>query len=105
MENQEQLYDVRISVSKELSEHYNKIIERRDNILNDPNSADKDVIGILNTTTSIIRDLVKMQQDLYNSEKFAVLQQIIVNVLKESAPEVAEKVVKAFEERYEDLTA
>ena len=97
----EELIDTRISVSKELKEHYDKILTKRDEILNDQNSENKDLIGILNATTTIIKELSKIQQELYNSEKFAILQQIIVNVLKECDQEVADKVVKALERRYE----
>jgi len=96
----EELIDTRISVSRELKEHYDKIIEKRDSILEDSGSENKDLIGILNATTSIIKELSKIQQELYNSEKFAVLQQVIVNVLKECDQEVADKVVKALERRY-----
>jgi len=99
----EELIDTRISVSQELKEHYDKIIQRRDNILDDPGSENRDLIGILNATTSIIRELSKIQQDLYNSEKFAILQQIIVNVLKDCDQEVANRVVKALERRYESI--
>jgi len=99
----EELIDTRISVSQELKEHYDKIIQRRDDILNDPGSENKDLIGILNATTSIIKELSKIQQDLYNSEKFAILQQIIVNVLKDCDQEVANRVVKALERRYESI--
>ena len=99
----EELIDTRISVSQELKEHYDKIIQRRDDILNDPGSENKDLIGILNATTAIIKELSKIQQELYNSEKFAILQQIIVNVLKDCEPEVADRVVKALERRYEKI--
>ena len=99
----EELIDTRISVSQELKEHYDKIIQRRDNILDDPGSENRDLIGILNATTSIIKELSKIQQDLYNSEKFAILQQIIVNVLKDCDQEVANRVVKALERRYESI--
>jgi len=97
----EELIDTRISVSKELKEHYDKIIERRDVILDDEQAENKDLIGILNATTSIIKELSKIQQELYNSEKFAILQQIIVNVLKDCDQEVADKVIRAMERRYE----
>jgi len=100
----EELIDTRISVSQELKEHYDKIIERRDNILDDPGSENRDLIGILNATTSIIRELSKIQQDLYNSEKFAILQQIIVNVLKDCDQEVANRVIAALEARLEKIS-
>jgi hypothetical protein len=100
----EELTDTRISVSKELKEHYDKIIERRDAILNDSGSENKDLIGILNATTSIIKELSKIQQELYNSEKFAILQQIIVNVLKDCDQSVADRVVAALEARFEKVS-
>jgi len=100
----EELTDTRISVSKELKEHYDKIIERRDAILDDAGSENKDLIGILNATTSIIKELSKIQQELYNSEKFAILQQIIVNVLKDCDQGVADRVVSALEARFEKIS-
>jgi len=93
------LTDVRISVSAELSEHYNKTLARRDSILDDEESEDKSVVSILNATTTIIKELAKIQEELYNSEKFAVLQQIIVQTLKDSDPIVANKVIKDLEDR------
>lgn len=94
-----QVHDVRISVSSELSEHYNKILKRRDDILDNPDSEDRTVVSILTATTAIIKELVKIQESLYNSEKFAVLQQVIVDVLKETDPEFQEKVMEEFESR------
>jgi hypothetical protein len=99
----DEVFDVRISVSKELADHYNKIIERRDDILANPESEDKAIIGILNATTGIIRDLAKIQADLYNSERFATLQQIIVNCLREVSPDLQEKVLEEFERKYEEI--
>lgn len=94
-----ELTDVRISVSKELSEHYEKVIFTRDSILKDAESEDKSIISILNATTSIIKELAKIQQDLYNSEKFAVLQQVIVSTLKETDTKTANTILKALEDR------
>ena len=91
--------DVRISVSKELAAHYDLILQRRDDLLQDANAEDKDINTILNTTTNIIRDLAKIQQELYNSEKFAILQQIIIEELKLCDPELQEKVLQALELR------
>lgn len=98
-----EVFDVRISVSKELSDHYSLILQKRDDILNDPESEDKTMISILTATTAIIKELAKIQSEVYNSEKFAVLQQIIVNVLKNSDKEVADKVLDALEDRYNQL--
>jgi len=100
----DELYDVRISVSKELAEHYQKILDTRDMVLDDPESENKDITAILQATTSIIKEMARIQADLYNSEKFAVLQQIIVNALKEESGKFQQRVVKRLEERLEEIS-
>jgi len=87
-------FDVRISVSQELRDHYTKVVNKRDEILDHPLSEDKAVTGILNATTSIIRELGKIQEELYNSEKFAVFQQAVISTIQDQEPEVAEKIVE-----------
>jgi hypothetical protein len=93
--------EVTISVSKEFHEHYRIITQRRDDILDDPEETSDTVVKMLNATTAILRDMEKIQASLYNSENFARLQQVIVNVLKECSPELQEKVLKAFKKRLE----
>lgn len=96
--------ETRISVSKELKEHYDKIIARRNLILDDANAENKDITAILNATTTIIRELSKIQLDLYNSEKFAILQQVIVNVLKNYDQKIVDEVIEALERRLEKIS-
>ena len=89
--------DVRISVSEELKDHYDKIIEKRNEILEDNRSEDQSVIGILNATTSIIRELSKIQESLYNSERYARFQQIVIGVIDDQDIELATKIVEALD--------
>jgi hypothetical protein len=97
------LHDVRISVSAEMSEHYTQITEMRDKILGNAEAEDKTKIMAINSVTTIIKELAKVQESLYNSERFAVLQQVIVSVLKETDRVVADKVMAALEARLETL--
>jgi len=92
------LTDTRISVSAELKEHYSKIIEQRNVILESEVSEDRDKAAILRVTSDILKDLVKIQEQAYNSEKFAILQQVVITVLKDYDTEVHRKVVELFEE-------
>lgn len=96
-----ELYDVRISVSKELAEHYELILQRRNDLLNSSLAEDRDVVAIINATTSIIKELSRIQAELYNSEKFAVLQQIIIDELKSCDTELQMRVIEAIERRAE----
>ncbi len=90
--------DVRISVSRELADHYNKIIERRDSILEADNEKEQVVVSILSATTQILRDLSKLQEDVYNAEKFAIFQQSVIAVLKEENADIVERVIKKIAE-------
>lgn len=94
-----ELHDVRISVSKELAEHYDLILKRRNYLLDSDLAEDKDVVAILNATTSIIKELSRIQAELYNSEKFAVLQQIIIDELKTCDTELQLRVIEALEQK------
>jgi hypothetical protein len=92
-----QEHDVRISVSNEFAEHFAAIKELRDSLSlteDDP----KVIVQVMTAFTSVLRDLGKAQQDLYNSETFARLQQRIINVLKEVDPELARRVLEGYEE-------
>jgi len=100
----EDVFDVRINVSKELADHYAIILKQRDDLVDNNNAEYKDVVAILNATTSIIKDLSRIQSELYNSEKFAVLQQVVIDVLKEVDPMLQHKVVEAYEERIARMT-
>jgi len=95
--------DTRISVPSELFEHYNKIIAKRDELLDSGTAEDRDVAAMLRVTTEILKDFTKLQEQAYNAEKFAVLQQIVIMTLKEESEELAQKVIRAFEEKINDL--
>ena len=90
--------DVRISVSKELADHYKKIITRRDKILDEDNEKEQVVVSILSATTQILRDLSKLQEEVYNAETFAVFQQAVIAVLKEEDEALVERVLIKIEE-------
>ena len=91
--------DVRISVGTELRNHYELIKAHRRVVLIDPNSETKDINAVLTATTTIIKELDKIQHSLYNSEKYAIFQQVVISVLKECDEELKEKVVSELENR------
>ena len=86
-----------IDISAELSDHFQKIKEHRDSVIN--NGEDKDIAAALRVTSDIIKDLVKMQETVVNMEMIIALQQEIITALKESSPEVAQRVLDALERR------
>lgn len=94
---------VMISVSRELYEHYQVIIDARDEVLRDHDASASGKAAILNTTTSMLREIAKLQQDLFNSDLIARLQQACYHVLKEADPALKDKVLALMEKRFEEI--
>ena len=87
-----------ISVSQELSDHFELVKTLRDNILVDNLAEARDKVAAINSMTSIIKDLSKMQQDVYNAERFSMLQQVVINTIKDKYPDLAQDVITTFEQ-------
>lgn len=90
--------DTRISASEELAEHYQIVKDFRDNLVGNADEDPKVIATALATLNTTLRDVSKMQRELYTAENFALLQQRIVNVLRDVSPEICEKVLNGFEE-------
>jgi hypothetical protein len=92
-----------IDVGKELGDHYEAVVRTRDTILEDFDTSGQEKSAILNATTTIIRELAKLQDDLYQSSLIAKLQDAIVEALEEADPEFKDRVLRILEERLERL--
>jgi hypothetical protein len=90
---------INITISDELHEHYEKVKQHRDNVVDDQNSEDRDKVAALNAVTAILKDLIKMQESAYNSEKIGRLQQEVINALRDVDHAFAERVLNAMERR------
>ena len=90
---------MQITISEEIHEHYEKVKEHRDNVIDDQNAEDRDKVAALNAVTTILKDLVKMQESAYNAEKIGRLQQEVINALRDVDPAFAERVLNAMERR------
>jgi hypothetical protein len=88
---------VKIDVSKELNEHFAAVIQLRDSLLDSPTTKDSDKVQGINACTTIIKDLTKIQESLYNSELVAKLQLAIVNAFEDQPFDVREKFYKNLE--------
>jgi len=88
---------IKISVSQALKDHYEAIIRVRDEVINDPEAAGNAKSAILNSTTAVLKDLAKIQVELYNSELVARLVQQVFNALDKESPAIRERVAAALE--------
>jgi hypothetical protein len=90
---------VYIDVGEELNEHYQAVIRTRDDLIDNPDVKGSEKAALLNATTTIIRELAKMQTDLYNSGRIALLQQAIIEALKEVDPALQSRTMAILEEK------
>ena len=90
-----------ISIGKELKDHYDITLATRDEVLADYEATGNAKAAILNATAAAIRDLAKLQLEIYNSDTIARIQQAIINALQEASPELKDKVVNLIEKHLE----
>lgn len=96
---------VLISISEELKEHYDVVIDTRDKVLNDADETGGAKASVLNATTSILKDLAKIQLELYNSDTIAQIRQAIFNALEEASPAFKKRVLDLLQTHLEQVDA
>jgi len=92
---------VMVDVGEALRDQFDAVIRTRNSIIDDYDSSGSEKAAILNATTTILKDMEKLQKDLYNSGTIARLQGAILEALEEETPEFKARVVKILEEKLE----
>jgi cell division protein ZapA (FtsZ GTPase activity inhibitor) len=88
---------ISITVSDELAEHYQKVVQHRDDVLDSSASEDKDKVAALNAVTTILKDLARLQESIYSTESIAELQQAVIRALQEADQTIANTVLNSLE--------
>ncbi len=88
-----------IDISDELADHYQIVKTAAQAAVDDPNESGTSKSALLNATTTILKELAKVQQDLYNSSSIAKLQAAIINCLSDYDQDFKDKVVKELERK------
>ena len=92
-----------ICVSDELLEHYQAVIKARDEVLDNSESSGGEKAAILNATTSILKDLLKLMAAANSADTVARLQQAVFNALSEASPDLKDKVLTLLEKNLEEV--
>jgi hypothetical protein len=92
-----------IDVTAELQEHYDLVKQVAQAAASDPDETGSSKASTLNAVTSILKELAKIQTDLYNSSSIAALQQAIVDELKLSDPTITKQILENLETRLSNL--
>ena len=89
----------KIDVSDELNEHYELIKGAAKAAVEDPDESASSKASMLNATTSILKELAKIQTELFSSSLISQLQYAIVEALEEHDQEFKDKVIEILERR------
>jgi hypothetical protein len=90
---------VLISVAEEVHEHFDRVKSLAEEIVDSEESKDADRISAVKALSSEIKMLSEIQEKVYNTERIALLEQAVIEVLREYSPEVQGKVMVLFEEK------
>ena len=90
-----------IDITQELYDHYERLKTFYRTLEND--GAARDQISALNAITSMIKELAKTQEELYNSTTYAIFQEIFINTLKEIEPKKTEHLLDLLEVRLNEI--
>lgn len=93
-----------IDISKELSDHYALVKQASQDALDDEDSSSNGKAAMLNAATAILKELSKIQQELYNSSLIAQLKASILEALEDSSPELKNRVLENLERRLSQLS-
>jgi hypothetical protein len=93
-----------IDISKELADHYDMVRRAAQDAIDDEESSSNGKAALLNATTSLLKELAKIQQDVYSSSLIAQLKSSIVEALEEASPELKERVLEILERRLSQLS-
>lgn len=90
---------VLISVAEEVHEHFQRVKDLTEEIIDSDESKDADRISAVRALSSEIKSLSEIQAEVYSQESVANLKEAVVEVLREYDKEIYLKVIQLFEEK------
>lgn len=75
-----------LNLDTELFERYTEAKDFLADVMNRPDTAANQIAQVMNTITSILKDIAKLQTDLYNAERLKKLEYCIIEAIKVADP-------------------
>lgn len=64
----------------------------------------KEVVPVLNSLSAILRDLIKLDDAVYNQERLQQIEQVMVDTMREMPDEVKQRFFDLYKRRLTDVT-
>ena len=64
----------------------------------------REVAAIINTLSGILRDLIKLDDAVFNQERVQIIEQVMLDTMQDMGDEVKQKFFKLYSERLQDAT-
>ena len=94
---------INVPISEELHDHFQRVKNLATAAIADEEESAAGKATTMNVVTAMLKELTKMQEILYTTERIAMLQDAVFEALEEADPELKEKVMVLLEEKLETL--
>lgn len=68
------------------------------------NADPREVAAIINTLSGILRDLIKLDDAVFNQERVQIIEQVMLDTMQDMDDEVKQKFFKLYSERLQNAT-
>lgn len=86
-----------LNLEHELLDQYDRVKKLQTEVLQDDEVPVNQRAQVANTVATTLQQLVKMQTDYYNAERFKAIEALVLKAIKTLPKEVAEKFVEDYE--------
>ena len=86
-----------LNLEHELLDQYDTVKKLQEEVLKDEEVPANQRAQVANTVAATLQQLVKMQTDYYNAERFKAIEALVLKAIKSLPKEVAEKFIEDYE--------
>ena len=92
------------TLREELRENYLATKNFLAEMTNQEHADPREVATVINTLSTILRDLIKLDDAVYNQERVQTIEQVMIDTMQEMPVEIKQKFFKLYSERLENAT-
>ena len=92
------------TLREELRENYLSTKNFLAVMTNEEHADPREVATVINTLSTILRDLIKLDDAVYNQERVQIIEQVMIETMQDMPLEVKHKFFKLYSERLQNAT-
>lgn len=92
------------TLREELRENYLATKNFLSSVTNQEHADPKEVATVMNTLSNILRDLIKLDDTVFNQERVQIIEQVMLDTMREMPNEVKQKFFEIYSQRLKNAT-